>query len=118
MNLNTDSHQDIADKLSKLDEKDEIKPLEIIGRTAVYVFYSSYKHVRQLTRFGNLAYSSKKARYALLYVNTDELEQILPALDKLHFVKQVKVSELDNLNLDFAAAFQETVSDNQKIAEA
>lgn len=31
-------------------EKTAIPPLDIVGRTAIYVFYSSYKYVRQLSR--------------------------------------------------------------------
>ncbi|GAB2022904.1 YlbG family protein [Pseudolactococcus yaeyamensis] len=103
-------------------EKTAIPPLEIVGRTAIYVFYSSYKYVRQLSRFGDLGYSSKKARYALLYVDTAMLEAVVPKLTALHFVKAVKISEFDHLNRDFSSAFQETVQEakneeNQKAAE-
>lgn len=31
-------------------EKTAIPSLDIVGRTAIYVFYSSYKYVRQLDR--------------------------------------------------------------------
>ena len=99
-------------------EKEAIPPLEIVGRTAIYVFYSSYKYVRQLSRFGDLGYSSKKARYALLYVDTATLEAVVPQLMALHFVKSVKVSEFDHLNRDFSSAFQETVREAQQEAKA
>ncbi|GAX46969.1 DUF2129 domain-containing protein [Pseudolactococcus reticulitermitis] len=103
-------------------EKKAIPPLEIVGRTAIYVYYSSYKYVRQLSRFGDLGYSSKKVRYALLYVDTATLETLVPKLMALHFVKAVKVSEFDHLNRDFSSAFQETVQaaknqENQKAVE-
>lgn len=91
--------------------------LTIVGRTAIYVFYSSYKFVRQLSRFGDLGYSSKKARYALLYVDTAILEEILPKLLELHFVKSVEVSAFDQLDRDFSQAFQETVQAAKKAVD-
>ncbi|GFH42787.1 hypothetical protein Hs30E_13380 [Lactococcus hodotermopsidis] len=108
----------MADMLENLN-KVKVQPLEIVGRTAVYVFYSSYKHVRQLTRFGDMLYSSKKARYALLYVDTADLDTIVPSLEKLHFVKEVKVSALDSLDRNFSAAFLETTQalKNEETAE-
>ena len=101
-------------------EKTAIPPLDIVGRTAIYVFYSSYKYVRQLSRFGDLSYSSKKARYALLYVDTAMLDGVVPKLMDLHFVKSVKVSEFDQLNRDFSSAFQETIKEvkNEEIKKA
>lgn len=101
-------------------EKTTIPPLDIVGRTAIYVFYSSYKYVRQLSRFGDLVYSSKKARYALLYVDTAMLDEVVPKLMDLHFVKAVKVSEFDHLNRDFSSAFQETIQEakNEEMKKA
>ena len=109
----------MANIITELD-KTGIPPLEIVGRTAIYVFYSSYKYVRQLSRFGDLGYSSKKARYALLYVDTATLEAVVPKLMDLHFVKAVKVSEFDQLNRDFSSAFQETVrtAKNEEVKKA
>jgi uncharacterized protein YlbG (UPF0298 family) len=98
-------------------EKAVVPPLDIVGRTAIYVFYSSYKYVRQLSRFGDLVYSSKKARYALLYVDTASLEEVVAKLNTLNFVKEIKVSELDDLNRDFSSAFQETVKEVKEAAE-
>lgn len=101
-------------------EKTAIPSLDIVGRTAIYVFYSSYKYVRQLSRFGDLGYSSKKARYAVLYVDTATLETVVPKLMDLHFVKAVKVSEFDHLDMDFSSAFQETIQEakNQEAKKA
>jgi uncharacterized protein YlbG (UPF0298 family) len=94
-----------------------VPPLDIVGRTAIYVFYSSYKYVRQLSRFGDLVYSSKKARYALLYVDTAVLEETVAKLQRLNFVKEIKVSALDDLDRDFSSAFQETVKAAKETAE-
>lgn len=106
----------MADITTKLNDV-TVPPLDIVGRTAIYVFYSSYKYVRQLSRFGDLGYSSKKARYAILYVDTEQLETVIPQIETLHFVKTLKVSELDHLDLDFSRAFHETVSEAKKAVE-
>ena len=101
-------------------EQSKVPTMEIKGRTAMYIFYNSYKHVRQLSNYGELVYSSKKARYALLYVDTATLETVVPKLMDLHFVKAVKVSEFDHLDMDFSSAFQETIQEakNQEAKKA
>lgn len=98
-------------------EQAKVPTLEIKGRTAIYVFYNSYKHVRQLSRFGELVYSSKKARYAMLYIDTDLLEDCLPKITNLHFVHDVKVSQFDHIDRDFSSAFQEFISKDKKTVD-
>ena len=91
--------------------------MEIKGRTAMYIFYNSYKHVRQLSNYGELVYSSKKARYAMLYVDTVLLDEVLPKISNLHFVHDVKVSQFDNIDRDFSSAFQKIVSTDKKTVD-
>lgn len=98
-------------------EQSKVPTLEIKGRTAIYVFYNSYKHVRQLTNLGELVYSSKKARYAMLYVDTDLLDDILPKIRNLNFVHEIKVSQFDQIDKDFSNAFQQIVSLDKKTAD-
>ncbi len=101
-------------------EKTAIPSLDIVGRTVQTCALPIYKYVSQLSRFGDLGYSSKKARYALLYVDTATLETVVPKLMDLHFVKAVKVSEFDHLDMDFSSAFQETIQEakNQEAKKA
>ncbi|MFK5291700.1 DUF2129 domain-containing protein, partial [Lactococcus lactis] len=42
-------------------EKKEIRPLFIKERIAVYVYCYSYKGTRQLSKFGDVVYTSQKS---------------------------------------------------------
>lgn len=95
-------------------EQPKVPTMEIKGRTAMYIFYNSYKHVRQLSNYGELVYSSKKARYAMLYVDTALLDEVLSKITNLHFVHDVKVSQFDQIDKDFSSAFQKIVSIEEK----
>lgn len=74
---------DIMENIEK-----EIRPLYIRERVAVYVYCYSYKGTRQLSRFGDIVYSSQKSHYSLLYVNNDEVADLLNKLKELRFVKK------------------------------
>lgn len=86
----------------------EIRPLDVQGRTPLYVYCTSYKGSRQLMRYGDVGYSSQKAHYTLLYVNEEQVEDTLKQLNNLKFVKEIKVGCLKNLTDNFSEAFIET----------
>ena len=91
----------------KIAEK-KIRPLEKQSRVALFVYCSSYKGNRQLTRFGDLGYISRKANYSVLYVNESEVEEVTEKLKQLKFVKKVRPSHLKDMNTNFSEAFVET----------
>lgn len=89
-------------------EKKEIRPFYIRERVAVYVYCYSYKGTRQLSRFGDIVYSSQKSHYSLLYVNNDEVADLLNKLKELRFVKKVRVGHIKELDQNFSEAFIQT----------
>ncbi|MCM6845945.1 YlbG family protein [Lactococcus lactis] len=89
-------------------EKKEIRPLFIKGRIAVYVYCYSYKGTRQLSKFGDVVYTSQKSNYSLLYVNNENLSDLLSKLKDLKFVKKVRVGHIKELDQNFSEAFAQT----------
>ncbi|HLR73297.1 MAG TPA: DUF2129 domain-containing protein, partial [Pseudogracilibacillus sp.] len=55
-------------------------------------------------RFGNLIYVSKKMRYAVLYVNQEEVEATIENMSKLSFISKIDVSHKPFLKTDFENA--------------
>lgn len=82
-------------------EKKEIRPLFIKERIAVYVYCYSYKGTRQLSKFGDVVYTSQKSNYSLLYVNNENLSDLLSKLKDLKFVKRYVWVILKNLTKTF-----------------
>lgn len=97
----------MGDIIENLNKK-EIRPLQVPERTAVYVYCNSYKGTRQLTRFGEVAYTSQKAHYSLIYMDTEKLSELVPQLEELKFVKKVRIGRVKELNKNFSDAFIQT----------
>lgn len=89
-------------------ETKEIRPLFIKERIAVYVYCYSYKGTRQLSKFGDVVYTSQKSNYSLLYVNNENLSDLLSKLKDLKFVKKVRVGHIKELDQNFSEAFAQT----------
>ena len=51
--------------------------------------------------FGVLHYVSKKMNYAILYVTTDKVDQIIERLEKENYVKSVEISQLRDLPIHY-----------------
>ncbi|MFL9694739.1 DUF2129 domain-containing protein, partial [Aeromonas veronii] len=68
----------------------------------------SYKGTRQLSKFGDVVYTSQKSNYSLLYVNNENLSDLLSKLKDLKFVKKVRVGHIKELDQNFSEAFAQT----------
>ncbi|GBG96059.1 YlbG family protein [Lactococcus termiticola] len=101
-------------ELNILDNKEKIKALEGKERLAVYVFCHNYRSIRQLSKYGELLYSSQKAKYGLLYIDKKDLDENLEKLRGLKAVRKVRVSQMDKLSDNFSEAFEQT---NQAVKE-
>jgi len=61
-------------------------------RVGLVVWLKDLRAAKNLGRFGNVHYISKRLKYAVVYVNAAEAEQKALHLGKLHFVKKVEYS--------------------------
>lgn len=75
-----------------------------INRQGIIVWFQHRKNIKQIRRFGNLIYVSKKMRYAVLYVNQEEVEATIENMSKLSFISQIDVSHKPFLKTDFENA--------------
>lgn len=64
-----------------------------------YLYYN--RDARKLNKFGDVLYHSHKMRYQILYVNKEEAEDIAKEISELKFVKEVLLSEFDNIDENF-----------------
>lgn len=61
-------------------------------RQGLIVWFKNRRNIKQIKRHGHLIYTSKKLKYAVLYVNQDALEDVMHQLNKLPFVTKVTAS--------------------------
>lgn len=78
--------------------------LTVKDRQGVAVWLYSMRQVRQLRRYGTVMYTTKKLKYALLYVDGNEAEATVDKLKHLRFVKDAEVSHRPELDLTFSGA--------------
>lgn len=75
--------------------------MEVQERTGIYVYLYYNRDARKLNKYGDFHYHSKRHRYLLLYVATEDVERVAKELKGLKIVKTVKVSHLDEIDRDF-----------------
>ncbi|MFC0189016.1 YlbG family protein [Fictibacillus aquaticus] len=71
------------------------------NRVGMAVYLHSLKFSKQLRRFGNVHYVSKKLKYAVLYCDGQKADDIAEKLKSLHFVKDVRKSFKHELKTEY-----------------
>ena len=81
--------------------------MEQVERRAIIVWLYTLKPIKQLKRFGNIQYISKRLKYIYLYVNEEEVESVIDKVSKFHFVRKVAVSPCHEVRMDFTQILPE-----------
>ena len=79
--------------------------MEQVERRAIIVWLYTLKPIKQLKRFGNIQYISKRLKYIYLYVNEEEVESVIDKVSK--FVRKVEVSPRHEVRMDFTQILPE-----------
>lgn len=72
-----------------------------IKRQGLIVWFQNMKNIKQIKRYGHLIYSSKKLKYAVLYVDQENIEEIEAKLLKLPFILKIDASYKPFIRTDF-----------------
>ena len=75
--------------------------MEQVERRAIIVWLYTLNPIKQLKRFGNIQYISKRLKYIYLYDNEEEVESVMDKVSKFHFVRKVGVSPRHEVRMDF-----------------
>ena len=76
-------------------------------RQGVIVYLYRLRQSRQLRKFGQIQYISKRMKYVVLYMDRNQIEQNIVKLKKLRFVKKVELSYRPFLKTDYATSEEE-----------
>ncbi|MBP1968215.1 uncharacterized protein YlbG (UPF0298 family) [Virgibacillus natechei] len=72
-----------------------------VKRQGLIIWFQHMKNIKQIKRYGHLIYTSKKLKYAVIYVDQSELEDIEHKLLKLSFVSKVDRSAKPFIETNF-----------------
>lgn len=67
----------------------------MIERQSLIVYFRNVKSLKDIKKHGHLVYYHKKRKYAILYVNKDDVDQTMKSLKSLRNIKYVDQSYLD-----------------------
>lgn len=73
-------------------------------RQGMAVWLNSLKYTRQLRKYGNIHYISKKMKYVILYCSVNKIEETKDRLSSLHYVKEVQLSERPFIKTEYQNA--------------
>lgn len=92
------------------DETQEMKNIntesDFKERTGLIVRISNKRNVKRLMKFGLLHYISSKMSYALLYVDSKNLEQTIERIRKENYVSSVEISHLKDLPIEYEGVLE------------
>lgn len=70
-------------------------------RQGLIVWYQHKKNIKKIMRFGHVLYTSKKLKYAVLYVNQEDIAEVKERLLRLPFISRVDESEKPFIKVDY-----------------
>lgn len=70
-------------------------------RQGIIVWLHSIKQAKNLRKYGNIHYISRRLKYVVLYCDLKDSEDICKKIDSLSFVKKVDVSYRPFVKTDF-----------------
>lgn len=73
-------------------------------RQGLIVWFQHMKNLKHIKRYGNLIHASKKRKYAVLYVNQEDIETIEKKLLRHSFVSKVDRSYKPFVRTDYENA--------------
>ncbi|CAM2879146.1 hypothetical protein SAG0136_06250 [Streptococcus agalactiae LMG 14747] len=73
---------------------------------AIYLYYN--RDARKLSKLGDILYHSKRFKYLMMYIDKEQEEDIVATLKTMKFVKKVKPSALDDIDMNFVGNLENT----------
>lgn len=73
----------------------------LVERQGLAIWFQKMKNVKFIKKYGHLVYVSKKMKYAILYVDMEEVDEIMSSLKKLPYIRNVEVSSKPYIKTEF-----------------
>lgn len=70
---------------------------EVKQRCGIYVYLKNMRQEKQIKKIGTVQYISRQQKYVYIYVDQAELDATIIKLNALSFVKDIKVSHINEM---------------------
>lgn len=71
-------------------------------RTGYIIWVNDWKSARNLEKYGNVHYISRKMNYAVIYLNSDRAEDTVRNLQRLPYVKKIERSYRNEIKTEYS----------------
>ncbi len=68
----------------------------MVDRKSLVVYFKNPKAIKQMAEYGEIKYFTKKRKYAILYLNREDISKVTEQLLKLKLVRRVEESLFEN----------------------
>ncbi len=75
----------------------------MVDRTSLVVYFRNPKAIKKIAPFGEIKYYTKKGKYAILYLNREDVSKVKEQLRKIKLVR--KVEETLFVNTEYQLEF-------------
>jgi uncharacterized protein YlbG (UPF0298 family) len=72
-------------------------------RSGIIIWVNDIKAAKNLEKYGNVHYISKKMHYVVMYVHANRLEETMRNLTKLPYVKKVERSYRNEIKTEYSS---------------
>jgi len=72
-----------------------------IKRQGIIVWFQNRRNIKQIKRYGHLIYTSKKLKYAVIYVDQENIEKIEGKLKKLPYILKTSRSQMPYIRTNY-----------------
>ncbi|HDB3263773.1 TPA: DUF2129 domain-containing protein [Staphylococcus aureus] len=63
--------------------------MNLIPRTSIVVYLKHMKHERQIRKYGHIVHSNRDRKFVIMYVNEQDVDQIVHKLMQLKYVRHI-----------------------------
>ncbi|MET3682025.1 uncharacterized protein YlbG (UPF0298 family) [Alkalibacillus flavidus] len=77
-------------------------------RRGLIVWFKHIKQAKKLRRFGHLIYTSKRQKYAVLYVDQDDVDEVKADLESQSFVTAVDLSHKPDISTAYQGMLEKS----------
>ncbi|MGX7107572.1 YlbG family protein [Hutsoniella sourekii] len=81
--------------------------VDSMNRKKLIVWLYSTKNTKNLRSFGYVHYVSQKMKYAVMYTDHPQVDQVIKEIESLHYVRAVEPSYQEEVQMDFSQVLPE-----------
>jgi uncharacterized protein YlbG (UPF0298 family) len=86
-----------------------------VERQGLIIWLHSVRNYKILRKFGSIHFVSKRLKYAVIYCNKENVEQLVKEISGISFVKSVEISHKGDIRMEYETKKSEKESEREDL---